>query len=60
MLLEDLVILTIRTWAAYNRDRKMGIFLLTVLVAGFTVSFTINGFWIATLESKYIIVCLIL
>ena len=51
--LNNLVILTIRTWAVYNRDRKMRIFLSTLFVVSFVANFTIAAFFIKTLECKH-------
>lgn len=54
-LLDNIVVLSIRTWVVYNRNRKMGIILLIMLVAGFVTSFTLQAFWLTSLESKYTI-----
>ena len=57
LALYNLVILTIRTWAVCDRDRRMAIFLSTRFVVSFIASFIIEGFWLTTVESKYPIGC---
>lgn len=53
MLLDNLVILAIRIWVVYNRDRKMAVFLWILFVAISATSVTIEIFWDATTKSKY-------
>ena len=57
LALYNLVILTIRTWVVYNRDRKMGIFLLTLLAASFVAGFIIEGLLTKNLECKHPVGC---
>ena len=55
--LYNLVILTIRVWAVYDRERKMGIFLSTLLVVIFVARFIVEAFWVATIKSKHLVGC---